>query len=199
MQNKPLVLASGSPRRKELLAILGVEYEVRVSDCDETIEPGTDPERAVQELAYRKAAVVAKTVHGGFVLGADTIVVHEGVILGKPQDVEDARRMLAMLSGQTHVVYTGIALVEAGGERVVRDVCATRVTMKRLTPEMIEAYIATGEPMDKAGAYAIQGKAAPFITSIEGDYFNVVGLPLSLVADRLAELGYDVLPKPEGR
>lgn len=199
MQNNRLVLASGSPRRKELLGLLGLAFEIRVSDADETIAPGTDPREAVQELAYRKAGAVANTLNGSeqglVVLGADTIVVLDGEILGKPADHEDARRMLRMLSGRTHAVYTGIALVEAGGGRVVRDVSETQVVMKDLRDEQIDAYIATDEPMDKAGAYGIQGKASQFITGIRGDFFNVVGLPVSLTADRLAELGFDVRPR----
>jgi septum formation protein len=199
MQEKLLVLASGSPRRKELLAGLGLSFEVKVSDVDETIEPGTDPVEIVQELAYRKAKAVANSLSHGLVLGADTIVVCDGVILGKPVDEDDAKQMLSRLSGRTHMVYTGIAFVEAGGGREVRDVCGTKVKMKELSPEMISRYVATGEPMDKAGAYGIQGAASAFIPEIQGDYFNVVGLPVSLVADHLASFGYQILAPQEGR
>lgn len=199
MNEKRLVLASGSPRRKELLASLGLSFEIQVSDVDETIEHGADPVQIVQELAYRKAQAVANGLQNAFVLGADTIVVLDRVILGKPTDAEDAKRMLNMLSGRSHHVYTGIAVVEAGGGRVIRDVQGTEVVMKKLTSEQIDAYIATGEPMDKAGAYGIQGLAAQFITEIHGDYFNVVGLPISLLADRLTECGFNVLPRTESR
>ncbi|MGB8957302.1 MAG: Maf family protein [Tumebacillaceae bacterium] len=199
MQNNRLVLASGSPRRKELLALLGLSFDILVSDADETILPGTNPQQAVQELAYRKASAVANTLDGSepgrVVLGADTIVVVDGEILGKPADRDDAARMLRLLSGRAHAVYTGIALVETGGGRVVRDVRGTEVVMKELRDEQIQAYISTGEPMDKAGAYAIQGKAVQFITEIHGDYTNVVGLPVSMTADRLAEFGFDVRPR----
>lgn len=199
MQNNRLVLASGSPRRKELLALLGLSFDILVSDADETIAPGTNPQQAVQELAYRKASAVANTLDGSapgrVVLGADTIVVVDGEILGKPADADDAARMLRLLSGRAHSVYTGIALVEAGGGRVVRDVRGTEVVMKELGDEQIRAYISTGEPMDKAGAYAIQGKAVQFITEIHGDYTNVVGLPVAMTADRLAEFGFDVRPR----
>ena len=163
--------------------------EIQVSDVDETIEEGSNPVQVVQELAYRKAQAVANDLQNAFVLGSDTIVVLDDVILGKPVDTADAKRMLNMLSGRSHHVYTGIALVEAGGSRTIRDVQRTEVVMKQLTNEQIDAYVATGEPMDKAGAYAIQGLAAQFITEIHGDYFNVVGLPISLLADRMTERG----------
>jgi septum formation protein len=195
MQEKRLVLASGSPRRKELLAGLGLCFEVITSDVDESIAPGTDPAEAVQELAYRKALSVANTLSGGLVLGADTVVALDGQILGKPADAQEAKRMLAMLSGRTHNVYTGIALIEAGTNRAVRDVKETQVVMKELTPEEIDAYVATGEPLDKAGAYGIQGLASTFITDIHGDYFAVVGLPLHLTARHLAAFGLDVLSR----
>ncbi|MBL0387059.1 septum formation inhibitor Maf [Tumebacillus sp. ITR2] len=202
MQEHLLILASGSPRRKELLGSLGLTFDILVSDADESFTPGQPPVEIVQELAYRKASAVANTLSVGIVLGADTIVVCDEEILGKPTDVEDAKRMLKRLSGRSHTVYTGIALVEAGGTgRTLRDVRGTEVVMKPLTDAQIDAYVATGEPMDKAGAYGIQGKASQFITGIDGDYFTVVGLPVSLVADRLTEWGFDVLPKSdrEGR
>lgn len=200
MQQSRLVLASGSPRRKELLASLGLSFEIKVSDVDETIAEQADPVEVVQELAYRKAKAVANTLSDAVVLGSDTIVVHDGVILGKPEDEADAKRMLRMLSGNTHMVYTGLAFVEAGGGREVRDVRGTQVVMKDLTDEMIDRYVATGEANDKAGSYGIQGLAAQFVTELHGDYFSVVGLPVSLVADHLSAFGFDVLPKrAEGR
>lgn len=199
MQEPLLVLASGSPRRKELLGSLGLSFDIQVSEVDETLEPGANPVAIVQDLAYRKAMAVANTLSHGLVLGADTIVVNAGEILGKPVDEEHARRTLASLSGHAHTVYTGIALVDVASKRVVRDVCETQVVMKQLSTEQIAAYVATGEPMDKAGAYAIQGKAAQFVTEIHGDYYNVVGLPISRVADHLAVFGIDVLPRAESR
>ncbi|ASS74941.1 septum formation protein Maf [Tumebacillus algifaecis] len=198
MQEKLLVLASGSPRRKELLAGLGLSFEVKVSEVDETFELGLDPTEIVQELAYKKAKAVANSLSHGLVLGADTIVVSEGVILGKPVDVEDAKRMLSKLSGRAHMVYTGIALVEAGGGMEIRDVSATKVVMKELSPELISGYVATGDPMDKAGSYGIQGAASAFIPEIQGDYFNVVGLPVSLVADHLARFGFELFTAKKG-
>ncbi|TCP59675.1 septum formation protein [Tumebacillus sp. BK434] len=199
MQDQLLVLASGSPRRKELLAGLGLSFEVIVSDVDESFAPGADPVELVQELAYRKAKAVANSLSHGLVLGADTIVVSDGAILGKPVDEEDAKRMLSKLSGHAHMVYTGIAFVEAGGGQEVRDVCGTKVVMKELSPELIARYVASGHPMDKAGAYGIQGAASAFIPEIQGDYFNVVGLPVSLVADHLAGFGFEILANQEGR
>jgi septum formation protein len=192
---KRLVLASGSPRRKELLAGIGLSFDVVVADVDETIAPGMNPVEAVQDLAYRKAKAVANTLSDGLVLGADTIVVHQGEILGKPSDEEVAKAMLASLSGDTHTVYTGIALIDVNGGRELRDVRATQVEMKQLSPEEIAAYVATGEPMDKAGAYGIQGLAAPFVTELRGDYYAVVGLPIALVVQRLAEFGWNTLPR----
>jgi septum formation protein len=200
VQERRLVLASGSPRRKELLASLGLSFDIKVSDVDETITDAADPVEVVQELAYRKAKAIANTLSDALVIGADTIVVYEGTILGKPVDEADAKRMLRMLSGRAHTVYTGIALIETDGGREVRDVRGTQVVMKELTDEVIDRYVATGEPSDKAGAYAIQGLASQFVTELHGDYFNVVGLPISLVADHLTALGLDVLPqRPEGR
>ncbi|KEO82686.1 hypothetical protein EL26_14060 [Tumebacillus flagellatus] len=202
MQEHLLILASGSPRRKELLGGLGLTFDILVSEADESFAPGLSPVEIVQELAYRKASVVANTLSGGIVVGADTIVVCDDDILGKPSDAEDAKRMLRRLSGRSHTVYTGIALVDAGEPgRMVRDVSGTEVRFKPLTDEQIDAYVATGEPMDKAGAYGIQGKASQFITGITGDFFTVVGLPVALLADRLAEWGFDVLPRSgsEGR
>lgn len=196
MQEQRLILASGSPRRKELLGSLGLTFDILVSDADETFAPGLPPVEIVQELAYRKAHAVANTLDAGFVLGADTIVVCDDLILGKPVDEADAKRMLKLLSGRAHAVYTGIALLEvAGAGRVVRDVRGTEVFMKHLTDAQIDAYVATGEPMDKAGSYGIQGQAAQFVTGIQGDYFSVMGLPVSLVADHLTAFGFDVLPR----
>lgn len=193
MQGKRLVLASGSPRRKELLAGLGLSFEVITADVEETIAPGTAPVDAVQDLAYKKALAVANTLSGGLVLGSDTVVALDDRILGKPADAAEAKQMLAMLSGRAHTVYTGIALIEAETNRSVRDVKATQVVMRELSAAEIDAYVATGEPMDKAGSYAIQGLASTFVTDMQGDYFAVVGLPLQLTAHHLAAFGLDVL------
>ena len=187
MNALPLVLASSSPRRKELLEALGLPFVADASDADESVPAGMPPATIVETLALRKAAAVAARRDGALVIGADTIVVCEGEVLGKPRDDADARRMLAMLQGREHDVYSGVALVAAGASRAAHS--RTRVRMKPLGAERIAAYVRTGEPRDKAGAYAIQGFGATLVSSIDGDYFTVVGLPVALLADMLAEFG----------
>jgi septum formation protein len=184
-----LVLGSSSPRRKELLNALGIRFVVIPSSVDEAILPGETPEAHVERLAVAKARQVALSVPGRWVLGADTIVVIDGQILGKPHDADQAREMLAMLSDRTHTVFTGYALVNYGhpkGERV-RHI-SSRVHIRTLSPDEIAAYVITGEPMDKAGAYAIQGIGAAIVARVTGSYTNVVGLPLCEVAQDLREM-----------
>ena len=178
-----IVLASASPRRSELLRTAGVTFTVRVSDAQEHIEAGTPPHEAVMSLARQKAEAVAKTCPDDVVIGADTVVVYEGAILGKPADAEDAARMLRMLSGKTHDVYTGVCLVRAGNSETFYE--RTQVTFYPLTQRQIADYVATGEPMDKAGAYGIQGRGCTLVKGICGDYFNVVGLPVAALCRRL--------------
>jgi septum formation protein len=178
-----LVLASQSPRRSEILRQAGIPFTVQTADVDETPFPHEKPEAYVQRLAEWKARAVPADP-GDTVLGADTTVVIDGEMLGKPADAADARRMLVLLSGRRHEVLTGICLKH--GVEVVRDWAATSVWFAPLGTQDIEEYIASGEPMDKAGAYAIQGLASKFIERIEGCYFNVVGLPVALVFRRLA-------------
>jgi septum formation protein len=187
-----LVLASASPRRRELLARLGLEFEVRPADADETPLAGETPEAMVLRLALAKARAAARP--GEAALGADTVVAVDGVLLGKPADDADARRMLAALSGRAHEVWTGVAVVEvpsgAGGRRRERArACRTEVVFRSLSAAEIDAYVASGEPRDKAGAYAIQGGAAAFVARVEGDFTNVVGLPLPLVEELLGRRG----------
>jgi septum formation protein len=188
-----LILASASPRRRELLAQAGYEFEVRAAHIIEDLHPGEDPIAYVTRLAREKAEAVLCQLHAEnpgtsasqpVVLGADTTVTLDGHILAKPEDEADARRMLALLSGRTHRVITGVAVVVGSGTEMRCEVAAevTAVRFLTLSAEEIAAYVATDEPMDKAGAYAIQGRAARWIPRIEGDYFNVVGLPLALVA-----------------
>ena len=180
------VLASGSPRRRELLTQLGLTFDVEVADIDETPQIAEDPLAYVKRLAEHKAAAVFAR-HSNrqrlIVLGADTTVVCDGAILGKPLDEADAARMLRLLSGKTHRVITGVALITAAARQVEAE--ETEVTVLPLTDKQITDYIATGEPMGKAGAYAIQGRAAKFIPRIAGCYFNVVGLPLARVTAML--------------
>jgi septum formation protein len=173
-----LVLASQSPRRAEILRQAGIPFTVRVVPVDETPLAGEKPHDYVRRLAEAKVLAVPAAADET-VLGADTTVVVKGEMLGKPEDDADARRMLAMLSGRRHEVLTGICLKR--GDGLVRDLAVTAVWFAPLTGREIAEYIASGEPMDKAGAYAIQGLASKFIPRIEGCYFNVVGLPIALV------------------
>jgi septum formation protein len=186
-----LILASASPRRLELLRLLLVPFEVIPSRVEEEMPESAAPAEIARQLAALKAEDVAARHTDALVLGADTIVALGDTLLGKPRDAEDACRMLALLSGRTHQVITGIAL--AGAVPTVSEAESTDVTFRDLTPREIDAYLATGEPMDKAGAYALQGHAAAFITGIRGDYANVVGLPLCRLALLLRRHGTSVL------
>lgn len=177
-----LVLASKSPRRSEILKIAGIDFTVRVADADETIPEGTSPEDAVVFLAARKAMAVERA-EDETVLGADTVVVLDGEILGKPKNREDAYNMLKSLSGRVHSVFTGVCAIGNGASMTFAE--ETRVEFYKLTDEEINTYINTDEPYDKAGAYGIQGLASKFIRGIEGDYFNVVGLPLSAIYQKI--------------
>jgi septum formation protein len=185
-----LVLASASPRRRELLTQAGFSFAIQAADIDEAILPGEDPIAYVTRLAREKAeAVYARRTTSDpqlTVLGADTTVCVDRQILGKPESPEDAARMLRLLSGRTHRVITGVALVSAAQSQVAAEI--TAVQFVSLSEEEIAAYIATGEPSDKAGAYAIQGRAARWIPRIDGCYFNVVGLPIALVSTLLDSL-----------
>ncbi len=189
-----LILASGSPRRRELLAQAGFSFSVRAADIDETPRPGEAAAAYVERLAQEKAQAVCAFSGDAdppaLVLAADTsVVLADGIILGKPANDADAARMLGLLSGATHSVMTGIAIVSTVvPERIVSAVETTRVTFSQIPPAEISAYIAGGEPRDKAGAYAIQGFAARWIPRIEGDYFNVVGLPIARTVALLREL-----------
>ena len=175
-----LVLASGSPRRAEILERAGWPYEVIVAGIDETLLPNEDAAAYVQRLARSKAEKVASGLHQGLVLGADTTVVVADQILAQPVDEADARRMMDLLNAKWHEVLTGVALVRVGGEtRVAYE--TTRVRFAEMADEEIDWYIGTGEPFGKAGAYGIQGKASLFIEEIDGDYFNIMGLPIRLV------------------
>src|SRR5689334_18809517 len=175
-----LILASSSPRRKELLDAVGWPYEAIVAGIDETVEPNEAPAAYVRRLARSKAEAVAANLQSGLVLGADTTVVIDNEILGQPEDDADARRMLQLLNGKWHEVLTGVAALRIGGETVV-DYETTRVRFAEMTNSEIDWYVATGEARGKAGAYGIQGAAGLFIEEIEGDYFNIVGLPIRLV------------------
>jgi septum formation protein len=181
-----IVLASGSPRRAEIMSSVGWEFIKDVPDIDETEFPGEPPDVYVQRLALTKAEAVAERHPGEIVLGADTTVVINGQILGKPVDIADARRMIGLLSGHSHEVLTGVAVIRDGDSRV--GLQRTRVKFAEMTPAEIDFLAEHGEPLDKAGAYAVQAQAALFIEGIEGDYWNVVGLPISLVYRLIGEL-----------
>ena len=174
---KKIILASASPRRKELLTTAGVEFEVLVSDADETIPEGTLPADAAMLTAEKKALAVAEKCTNAVVIGADTIVVLDGRILGKPKDEADAKAMLRFLSGREHEVITGVCLTD--GTKIEKFAQVSRVGFYELTDDEISAYVATREPMDKAGAYGIQGRGCVLVERIEGDYFNIVGLPVA--------------------
>ncbi len=175
----PLYLASRSPRRRDLLARLGVPYTVRPADIDEMLDPELDAQANARELAMQKARAVAADLEVGWVLGADTIVVIGGEVLGKPEDAADAERMFSSLTGRTHTVVTGLALVDALSGEAIADSVATKVTLRSASPAEAAAYVATGEPLDKAGAYGAQALGAVFIERVEGCYYNVVGLPVA--------------------
>lgn len=194
-----LVLASASPRRAGLLRAAGIEFDVQAASADETVRPGETPEAYVRRVADAKARAVAHLAAGRLVLAADTTVVVAGSVLGKPVDDEDAKRMLRMLSGRAHEVVTAVSLLRAAeGPSTRIDTSAwhvdtrvesTTVAFAPLTEDEISWYVSTGEPRDKAGAYAIQGYASRFITRINGSYSNVVGLPVALVYEMLTALG----------
>ena len=186
---EPLLLASSSPRRAEILRTVGWPFEVVTSAVDETRHMNEGAVEYVRRLARAKAAAAATGLSSGLVLGADTVVVVKQEILGQPRDDDDARRMLNLLGGRWHEVLTGVALVRAGhdGKSVV-DHEVTRVRFKPMSDEEIEWYVRTREPIGKAGAYAIQGRAALFIEEIQGDYFNIVGLPVRRVYEMSQEI-----------
>ena len=192
-----LVLASGSPRRSEILNSVGWEFKKDVPDIDESERAGETPERYVRRLAEEKALAVAVSHPGEIVLAADTTVVIDNRIIGKPVDLEDARRMLKMLAGNWHEVLTGIAVMKDGQADV--GLQRTRVKFATMTDPEINFLVEKGDPLDKAGAYAVQAQAALFIEGIEGDYWNVVGLPVSLVYDRVARVERVKQRQNEGR
>lgn len=181
-----IILASGSPRRSEILKSVGWEFTKDVPDIDETQLPGEKPEAYVQRLARTKAETVATRHPAEIVLGADTTVVIGGQIIGKPVDAADAKRMLTMLAGRWHEVLTGVAMVQNGDSHV--GLQTTRVKFVKMSEAEVDFLVEKGDPLDKAGAYAVQAQAALFIENIEGDYWNVVGLPVSLVYRLISEL-----------
>lgn len=183
---KKIILASSSPRRKELLTTAGIKFEIHVRDVDESVPEGTLPVEAAKMTAAKKAAAVAEDFADCVVIGADTIVVANGKILGKPRDEADAKAMLRMLSGIEHEVITGVCIINNGIPESFAQI--SKVKFYDLTDEEIAAYVATKEPMDKAGAYGIQGLGCTLVERIEGDYFNIVGLPVAEVSRKIKSL-----------
>ena len=190
---EPIILASQSPRRRELLSLYGLPFVVDPSQADEEHVTGTGAQR-VQALALAKCEEVAQRHPGRMVLAADTLVCVDSHILGKPKDRQDAEAMLRLLSGRAHQVHTGMCLQLPDGRRML-GVDTAQVHFMELTDDMIRRYVATGEPLDKAGAYAIQGMAGVFITHIEGSPSNVIGLPLGLLTQFLTEAGVELFPE----
>ena len=186
-----LILASQSPRRRELLSMLGLDFTIITADIDETMDPALSIEDAVAEVCGRKAAAVGGSHPGDLIIAADTIVVLEDRILGKPHTEAEAKAMLRSLSGRHHTVMTAFSLWK--DEKADTHVEKTHVHFRELTDEEIAAYVATGSPMDKAGAYGIQDQASIFVEALEGDYYNVMGLPLCSLAQKLRAHGVPVL------
>jgi septum formation protein len=216
-QQPVLILASSSPRRQELIRMLGLPVRIVVSHADETVESGTAPDAMVEQLALRKAEAVDRQLRTsgavsvpsdnaakfgtssniqdsepGIIIGADTIVVLDGTVYGKPLDAEDAFRMLKRLQGAVHQVFTGIACIDQRMGRSTVQSIKTDVTLQALTDEQIRRYVATGEPMDKAGSYAVQGLGSTFVVKVDGDYYSVVGLSLHALSGMLQQFGIAV-------
>ncbi len=186
LDNLKVVLASASPRRKELLSLIFNEYDIRPADCDEALPEGIKAQEAVEYLSLIKnKATVEICDENSLVISADTVVAVEGEILGKPQDKEDARRMISLLSGREHQVFTGVTLSLKGKFKTFSE--KTDVIFYKLTEKEIEDYISTDEPYDKAGAYGIQGKAGLLVKAVNGDYYNVVGLPVARLKREITE------------
>ena len=187
-----IILASQSPRRRELLGRLGLTFTVRAADIDETMDPGKPASEEVARLSAEKAAAIAAGAdHDAVIVAADTIVVLEGQILGKPHTAENAKKMLTALSGRSHQVMTGLTVRR--GEKIFTETVTTDVHFRPLAEAEIDAYCATGEPLDKAGAYGIQGLASIFVERLDGDYYNVMGLPLCRLTALLRRAGVPVL------
>jgi septum formation protein len=200
---RPLVLGSASPRRRALLAGLGLSFAVRTADIDETPHPGESPEALVRRLALTKARAVAAALPApegtaapsSLVMGADTIVVHDGAILGKPEDAAHARRMLRRMRGQPHMVMTGVAIVDSATGRAIADVARTVVFLRPFTDPELDAYVDSGDPLDKAGAYAIQHEQFRPVANLSGSESNVIGLPIGLTRELLSRLS-DIHDQP---
>ncbi len=190
---KIIILASASPRRRELLEKIGLKFEVAPSGDEEKIALGPEPLELAKRMSLAKAESVAQKYENAIIIAADTFVVFKNKILGKPHSEVEARKMLQTLSGKTHSVVTGFTIIDTEKHKILSRAIKTRVFFRKLTTEEIDAYVRSGEPLDKAGAYAIQGLGALFVKKIEDDYFNVIGLPLSALTEALKEFGVNIL------
>ncbi len=190
---RQVILASNSPRRRELLEQIGLAFTTDPADVDERILRGEDAETYAVRVALDKARAAAKKAGAGIIIAADTVVVIDGFVLGKPVDARDAERMLERLSGRMHHVITGLTVLDASTGKTRTGSATTKVWFRKIAPAEISSYVSTGEPLDKAGAYGIQEKGALLVEKIEGCYFNVVGLPLSLLAEFLRDFGMSLL------
>lgn len=190
---RQIILASNSPRRKQLLQMIGLEFTVKTSNFDETGKLDLDPIQLVEYLSFQKAQSVAIKHPNMIVIGADTVVVLDKKIIGKPKNSTDAKKILRKLSNKMHLVITGYAIIDTSTTRRVTNSVTSKVFMKKIPEKQIESYVKTGEPLDKAGAYGIQGLGSILINKIEGDYFNVVGLPIKELTTDLERFGVSVL------
>ena len=189
---KPVILASSSPRRRELLEKAGLKFTVDSSETDEKLIYTADPAELARQISLMKASSAVPRHPGSIIIAADTFGVLDGSLLGKPGDAAHAREMLALMSGKCHEVVTGFTIIDADSRKTVSHVVKTRVHFKALSKAQIEKYVGTGEPLGKAGAYAIQGKGADLVEKIEGDYYNVIGLPVRALANELIKFGIDL-------
>jgi septum formation protein len=190
---KKIILASGSPRRKELLEKIGLKFEVESSNYEEDIYPGLQPHDVAQKISLKKAGIVASKHKNVVIIAADTFIVFDGQILGKPSTANESRKMLQKLNGKSHSVITGFSVIDTAKNKTLSRSVETIVFLKKLTQSEIDTYVKSKEPLDKAGGYAIQGLGAVIVDRIEGDYLNVVGLPLSALTEALKEFGIHIL------
>lgn len=192
-EQRKIILASASPRRKEILEITGLSFSVDAGDYEEDMDLELGPHQLARFLSAQKAKTIAVKYRNALVIAADTFIVFKGGLMGKPHTKSEAGRMLSLLSGKVHSVITGFTVIDTYTKRKLSQSVETRVYFKKMTAQEIEAYISTGEPLDKAGAYAIQGIGAVLVKKIEGDFFNVMGLPLNSLTEALKKFGVSVL------
>jgi septum formation protein len=190
---KKIILASASPRRKEILLTAGLKFDICVSDYEEDLGMKKEPRALARFLSRKKAEGVAHKYKNAIIIAADTFIVFKGKLLGKPHTAKEAIKMLTMLNGKAHSVVTGFTVLDTGSNKLVSRSIETKVYFKKSTQKEIKAYVSTKEPLDKAGAYAIQGLGAVFVEKIEGDFLNVVGLPLAALAESLKKFGVSIL------